>query len=188
MNIYVFSLKKTNKNSVLIFQIVSTIFTIILGTILHFTYQWSNNNALIGLFSAVNESTWEHLKILFFPMLITTIIGYFYFGKTIPNFLCAKTIGIIMAILFTIIFFYTYTGIVGTNFAVLNILTFIFSAILGEYIAYKIIKSNFPCNKPIAILTLITLSVSFILFTFFTPQIGLFKDPLTNKYGITRIT
>ncbi len=185
MNICVFSLKRSDKKSILRFQIISTIFTILLGTILHFTYQWSNNNLLVGAFSAVNESTWEHLKLLFFPMLITTIIGYFYFGKTIPNFLCAKTIGIIVAILFTIIFFYTYTGIIGTNFAVLNILTFIFSAVLGEYIAYKIIKSNFLCNKPIAILTLITLFVCFILFTFFTPKIGLFEDPLTGNYGIT---
>lgn len=186
MNIYVFSLKRFDKKSILIFQIVSTIFTIILGTILHFTYQWSNENLLVGLFSAINESTWEHLKLLFFPMLITTIIGYFYFGKTIPNFLSAKTIGIIVAILFTIIFFYTYTGIIGTNFAVFNILAFIFSAVLGEYIAYRIMTSNFPCNKTITILTLITLLVCFILFTFYAPKIGLFKDPITNKYGITK--
>ena len=126
MNIYFFSLKRFDKKSILIFQIISVIFTIILGTFLHFTYEWSNENLLVGLFSAINESTWEHLKLLFFPMLITTIIGGFYFGKTISNFLCAKTIGIIASILFTIIFFYTYTGIIGTNFAVLNILTFIF--------------------------------------------------------------
>ena len=185
MNIYVFSLKRFDKKSILIFQIISAIFTIVLGTILHFTFLWSDKNLLVGAFSAVNESTWEHLKLLFFPMLITTIIGYFYFYKTIPNFLCAKTIGIIVAILFTIIFFYTYTGIIGTNFAVLNILTFIFSAILGEYIAYKIMISNFPCNKTISIITLIILFICFILFTFFTPQIGLFKDPLTDNYGIT---
>jgi len=36
---------------------------------------------LIASFSAVNESVWEHLKLLFFPMLLTTIIGYFYIGK-----------------------------------------------------------------------------------------------------------
>lgn len=183
MNIYFFNLRFANK-SIIIFQILSAIFTIILGTILHFTYQWSNKNIFVGAFSAVNESTWEHLKLLFFPMLITIITGYFYIGNYIPNFLCAKTIGIITAISFTTIFFYTYTGILGTNFAVLNILTFIFSAILGEYVAYKLIISNSPCNKSIAILTLIILFVCFILFTFFTPKIGLFKDPVTKRYGI----
>lgn len=186
MNICVFALKRFNQKSVLTFQIVSAIFTIILGTILHFTYEWSNENLLVGAFSAVNESTWEHLKLLFFPMLITTIIGYFYIGKNIPNFICSKTIGIIVAILFTIIFFYTYTGILGTNFAVLNILTFIFSAILGEFIAYKLMFSIFESNNNIAIIFLIILLLSFIIFTYSAPQIGLFKDPVTNTYGIQK--
>ena len=100
-----------NRTNLIKFQIFSAIFVIILGTILHFTYTWSKNNSLIGLFSAINESTWEHLKLLFFPMLITTTIGYFIFQDSFPNFLCSKTIGIIIAMLFTVIFFYTYTGI-----------------------------------------------------------------------------
>ena len=167
----------SSKKLLLRLQIISVIFTIILGTILHFTYNWSNENFLVGTFSAVNESTWEHLKLLFFPMLISTIIGYFYIGKKMPNFLCAKTIGIITAMLFTIIFFYTYTGILGTNFDILNILTFVFAVIIGEYITYKIILSYFSCNKKIAIIILILLFLSFIIFTYIPPKIGLFKSP-----------
>ena len=175
-----------DKKAILIFEIASTIFTIILGTMLHYTYKWSNKNPLVGAFSAVNESTWEHLKLLFFPMLITTIVGYFYIAEFIPNFLCAKTIGIIVAMLFTVIFFYTYTGILGRNYAVLNILTFIFSAILGEYVADKLMFSVFESNNNICIAILTMLFLSFIFFTFSPPKIGLFKDPLTGKYGIQK--
>ena len=64
-------------------QIMTAIIGIILGTIFHFTYEWSGKKVIIGLFSAVNESTWEHLKLLFFPMLITTFIGYFFFNTII---------------------------------------------------------------------------------------------------------
>jgi len=176
----------SHKKSILIFQIASAIFAMILGTLLHFTYEWSNGNLLVASFSAVNESTWEHLKILFFPMLITTIIGCFYFGGNVPNFLCAKTIGIITALLFTTSFFYTYTGILGTNIALLNILSFFIAIILGEYVAYKVILSYFSCNKKFAIISLITLTLCFILFTYITPQIGLFKDPISGGYGITK--
>ena len=172
------------QKSVFRFQIISTIFVIILGTLLHFTYNWSNNNPLVGAFSAVNESTWEHLKLIFFPMLITIIIGYFYIGKDVPNFLCAKTLGIITSILFTIIFFYTYSGILGTNFAFLNILTFLISVVIGEYIAYKFMISNLSCNKILSIFLLLLLLFSFIFFTYFTPKIGLFEDPVTCYYGI----
>ena len=173
-----------NQKLILKFQIISTIFVIILGTLLHFTYNLSNNNLLVGAFSAVNESTWEHLKLIFFPMLLTTIVGYFYIGKNIPNFLCSKTLGIITSIFFTITFFYTYTGILGTNFAFLNILTFIISIILGEYVAYKFMISNLSCNKTLSIILLLLLLFSFIFFTYFTPKIGLFKDPVTRQYGI----
>ena len=174
----------SHKKSILIFQIVSSIFAMILGTLLHFTYEWSGENLLIASFSAVNESTWEHLKILFFPMLITTIIGCLYFCDSVPNFLCAKTIGIITALIFTTSFFYTYAGILGTNIAILNIISFFIAIIIGEYVAYKIVISYFSCNKKIAIISLIILLLCFIIFTYNTPQIGLFKDPITNGYGI----
>ena len=112
------------KKKIIRFQIFSVIFTWILGTILHFLYEWSGDNKIIASFSAVNESTWEHLKLVFFPMLITTIVGFLVIGKDNKKFWCAKTIGIILAMSFIIVFFYTYTGIIGTNFAILDIGSF----------------------------------------------------------------
>ena len=93
------------KNNILKFTILSGIFVMILGTLLHFIYEWSGDNIFVASFSAVNESTWEHLKLLFFPMLLTTIIGYFYLRKNYPNFLCARLLGILTALLFTVVFF-----------------------------------------------------------------------------------
>lgn len=173
-----------NKNPLLKFQILSVIFAGILGTILHFTYEWSNQNILVGTFSSVNESTWEHLKLAFLPTLITTIIGYFIFKDTRFNFLCAKTLGILVTLSFIIIFFYTYTGIIGKDIPILSIGSFFVSIILGEYLAYKIINSNYSCDNSIAMIVLTLLFVCFVNFTFFPPKIGLFKDPLTNTFGI----
>ncbi len=159
------------------YQIFSIIFTFILGTLLHFTYDWSNQNSIVGIFSAINESTWEHLKLLFFPMLLTTIIGYFYFGKKVPNFVCSKTIGILTSIIFTIVFFYTYTGILGKNIAFIDISSFFIATILGEILSYLLIINNFKCNNKIAIIVLIIFIGLFAWFTFSPPNIGLFKDP-----------
>ena len=64
------------KKKIIRFQIFSVIFTWILGTILHFLYEWSGDNKIIASFSAVNESTWEHLKLVFFPT-IPRITTYF---------------------------------------------------------------------------------------------------------------
>ncbi len=177
------------KKKILRFQIFSVIFTWILGTILHFLYEWSGDNKIIASFSAVNESTWEHLKLVFFPMLVTTIIGFFVIGKDNNKFWCAKTLGIILAMSFIVVFFYTYTGIIGTNFAILDIGSFFVAVILGEYVAYKIMTNEeykLKCNKRIAVIGLICILLCFIIFTYLPPHIGLFKDPISNGYGIQK--
>ena len=174
-----------NKEQIRKYQIFSVILTFILGTLLHFTYKWSGENKIVAIFSAVNESTWEHLKLLYFPMLISTIIGYLFIGKQIPNFLCSKIIGILVAIGFTIVFFYTYAGVLGKNVAIINILSFFIAAILGEFTSYALMVNNFKCKNNIYAIILIVIFISFMMFTFHTPKIGLFKDPVNENYGIT---
>lgn len=168
------------------FHIISGIVVMILGTLLHFTYNWSRANPFIAIFSSINESTWEHLKLLFFPMLLTTIIGSLFFFKSSNSFLCARVLGIFISISFTIIFFYTYSGIFGKNIPIVDISSFFFSVIIGEYISYNFIKNNTACNRLLAITAIFFLSVLFLIFTFIPPHIGLFKDPITETYGIQK--
>jgi len=172
-------------------QIYSIIFSIILGTILHFTFNLFSNNLFIASFSAVNESTWEHLKLVFFPMLIFSIIEYLFLKNKLNKniYVFSKSISIIFAIFFITIFFYTYTGIIGTNFFVFDIFSFLFAITFGEFICYKILLKNIKINnkiKNIFIIILILLLFCFILFTYFTPHINYFKDPITNQYGIIK--
>lgn len=162
-------------------QIVAVLFTLILGTLLHFTYEWSGNNQIVGTFSAINESTWEHIKLLFFPMLIFAIFEGINIYKEINNYIEAKTIGIIFGMLFITVFFFTYTGIIGTNFAVLDIGSFFVGVILSEIIAYKIMKmKSFSTNKTkrISIILIIIITLCFIIFTFNPPNINYFRDPV----------
>lgn len=64
-----------------IFLIIGAVFTIITGTLLHFVYEWSGESLFVGIFSPINESVWEHLKLLFFPMSVWILIGYLFLGK-----------------------------------------------------------------------------------------------------------
>jgi len=170
-------------------QIITVIICLILGILLHFTYEWSGENAIVGLFSAVNESTWEHLKLAFFPMLLMAIIGYFVIGKRTNNYWLAQAIGIITAITFIVTFFYTYRGVLGKNIDVLNIGSFCVAVILGEFVTYKILKSRKTYNAElVSIIFLVILFFSFILYTFYPPQIPLFQDPISGDYGIQSLT
>ena len=164
---------------------ISIIFSLIVGTILHFLFEWSGKNAFVGSFSAVNESIWEHLKLSFFPMLIIAIIGYYLFGKKEPNYIKGNCIGIIFSLVFTVVMFYIYSGIIGNNFGIVNIIIFILSIILGETISYKIVGIEKESDQLIYLLLIIILFIAFILFTYFPPKIGIFRDPISGGYGIS---
>lgn len=178
--------KKVKESKLIKAEIIVTVISLLLGTLLHFAYEGLGENFIIGTFSAVNESVWEHLKLIFYPMLITAIIQYFFVKKITHNYVEAKTIGIFAAISFTVISFYTYTGIIGTNFLFLDILIFIISIILGEWIAYKLMKreeESTTTTKILAGIILVFLLFCFIMFTYFPPEVNLFRDITTGQYG-----
>ena len=89
--------------------------------------------------------------------------------------------------LFITVCFYTYTGILGTNYSSINIIIFILSVILAEYVTYKKMNSISTCNPKNSIIILLILLISFILFTYSTPKINYFKNPISNEYGLNTI-
>ena len=62
------------KNSFFKWQLIGFVTTVICGVLLHFLYEWSGESIWVAPISAVNESTWEHMKLLFIPMFIFAII------------------------------------------------------------------------------------------------------------------
>lgn len=157
-------------------EIIGFIFTAVLGTLLHFTYEWSGKNNFVGLFSAVNESTWEHLKLLFIPAAIFSVIEYFTDGRDFQGFLTVKASGIWIGIISIITLYYTYTGIIGRNFMWLDILIFFIGCAVVSLYTLKYADRNFGSNFA-GILLLSVSAVVFFVFTFFPPDIGLFKIP-----------
>lgn len=158
----------------------------ILGTINHFLFEIFNNSIIIGLFCPVNESIWEHEKLLFFPYILWSTIEYFLLKKP-KSFFPAKAAGIICAIAFNIAFYYTYTGVSGTHSMFFDILSFYLAAGLSFIISYMIMKNCGNNNLIIsnsAVLLIIMIAAVFFIFTFAPPLIPLFKDPLTSTYGI----
>ena len=110
--------------------------------------------------------------------------SFFIKNKT-NNYWFAQATGILFSIAFITVFFYTYTGIIGTNFAVIDILSFIISILLGEYIIYKLLLSKKEYNvEKISIILIFALLLSFIVYTFFPYQIQYFKDPIDGGYGV----
>ena len=159
--------------------------TSIVGTLLHFLYGWLGEAVWIAPVSGVNESTWEHMKLIFWPMLLFAIVQSFFFRDQ-KNFWCIKLRGIFYALSLIPILFYTYNGVVGKSPDWLNIAIFFISAAAAYiYEARMLYKNEIVCKKPkLAIAALAIIAALFVAFTFLTPELAIFKDPISGSYGI----
>ena len=77
-------------------HIAGAFFTIVFGSLDHFFYHWSGEHPLVAAFSAVNESTWEHLKLLAAPVLLFSIFESIAYGRFRGGFLPAKVLSLIL--------------------------------------------------------------------------------------------
>ena len=173
------------KRTIWIWQLFGFATTSLGGTLLHFLYDWMGKSPLIAPFSGVNESTFEHMKLLFWPMLIFAVIESFFF-REYEIFWCVKLRGTLLGLALIPVLFYTYNGVIGKSPDFVNILIFFVSAAIAYvYETRKLNENTTFCPDsriPIAILCVIALL--FTVFTFRTPKIGIFQDPLTEEYGI----
>ncbi|MBQ9805562.1 MAG: hypothetical protein IJW49_03535 [Clostridia bacterium] len=173
------------ERSIGLWQLLGFAVTSLGGTILHFLYDWLGEAAWISPLSGVNESTWEHMKLLFWPMLIFAVVQSFFFPDR-DDFWSVKLRGILLGITLIPVLFYTYNGVIGKSPDWINIVIFFISAAVSYLFETRLFhdeKLRHQSPKP-AIAMLSVLALLFVVFTFFTPEIGIFQDPLTGSYGI----
>ena len=173
------------KRSMNLWQLMGFAVTSLGGTLLHFLYDWLGKAIYVAPFSGVNESTWEHMKLLFWPMFIYAIVQSFFFSDR-ADFWCVKLKGTLAGLILIPVFFYTYNGVIGRSPDWINIaIFFICAAIAYIYEAQLFKKGSSGCKSEIlAFCTLCVIAILFVVFTFKTPELGIFKDPITGTYGI----
>ncbi len=153
----------------------------ITGFIFHFLYNFSGKNPVVGAFTPVNESIWEHLKLLFFPYVIYMTAEFIIFGKNIRGFLFARIIGLLAGLIFIPTAFYTYTGITGSDFLIADIIIYFLAVYISFMSSEKRLSKGFEKNSPKtipAVIIILCLTILFIGFTFYTPDAPIFISPV----------
>ena len=162
-----------------------TVFGVLLGTGLHFTYSWSGSAWAVAFFSAVNESPWEHLKLYLYPVLLYALVEWSVV-RDLRRLLFAKLAQELTGMLLILAFFYTYTGSLGIENVLVDILTFVVAMALGYWVSLRLLVS--PERAPLPAWTsavAIAMIVAFFcVATFAPPHLPLFLDHNTSRYGI----
>lgn len=158
-------------------HIAGFLFTCIAGSLLHFVYDWSGQNSIVAAFAATNESTWEHLKLLWVPLVLFSAVEFFLYGRKKKNFLCVKYLSAVVGMTFITVAFYTYAGVLGKNIDFINIALYFVGAALSWRFSYKYMRTerfSSPVCVPVCRVLAALTVVLFIVFSYAPPDLGIF--------------
>ena len=168
------------KNEIKRWYIFGAVFIALGGTALHFLYDITGQNSIAALFGSVNESTWEHLKLYFWPTLFWGAAASVAFGWKLCNFIPALAAAELGGMLTILILYYTCTGILGFGIAFLNVIIFYLGAASGMFLSYSLLISGRGASRSAAAVSasvIAALGVCFAVFTNNPPDLGLFREP-----------
>ena len=169
-------------------KIVGIFVSFILAIILHFIYSWYPSTFL-SVIAPVNESIWEHMKLIITASLIFSIFEYFIYKKrkiVVNNFIFSYAIASILSIIVYLIIYIPLDNIFGHKvYIAIGLLFLIF--IFLQFISYYIINSkDISHSGEIGMLLIIIVYFVFGYFTYHPPRINLFYDYMNNGYGIIK--
>jgi hypothetical protein len=161
----------------------------LVGTIFHFLYDFSNNNIFIGMFTPVNESVWEHCKMVVIPIVSFYLIYYILNKNNLDKdkWFLSCLVSLVTAIITIPMLYYFYTQAFGTEILIIDILILLLSITFGQLLGIHFYNHANQVNSYKSIFLIMIIILIFIIFTFNPPKLPLFIDPITNSYGINMI-
>ncbi len=176
------------KNTILRWELSGIPIIFLAGSLLHFVFKWTGEWKPVALLAAVNESTWEHLKLAFWPGMGFALLEYLSLRRRARGLWTAKAFGLLAMPMVIVVGFYGYTAILGRHVLFADILLFALAVAIGQLVSHHIMQSGkfSPAAQRYAILALVLLIFSFSLLTFYPPRIFLFQDPNSYQYGILK--
>ncbi len=158
--------------------VISALAVILAGSFLHFAWELSGKSEIVAVFAAINESTWEHLKMAFWPSLVAGLLHRFLYGR-LPGLLAAIAAAALIPPVLIVAFFYGYTSLTGDNILAADIGIFAAAIFLGQLAGHSLIGRHFSTYVRIgAAILIIAATVAFSVLTFMPPDHFLFEDPL----------
>lgn len=161
--------------------VASAAFVVTAGSLLHFAWEWSGRNPVVAVFAAVNESTWEHLKLAFWPALLLAPVQRSLYGRP-PGWLVATALRALLPPFAIVCTFYGYTALLGTHLLVLDIATFVVAVVIGEVVGHRVMpREHGSAVRSTAGGALILATAAFATLSFQPPAFFLFEDPAEER-------
>ncbi len=166
-------------------KIISIVGIFLVSALLHFIYDWFPN-FFTSLFFPVNESIWEHNKIIVGSFLILAIIEKIYYKKR-KNVIFAEVISALVCMtLVMLIFTPVYLYILKTNDnMIVTFAIFIIAITISQIVSYHLLqKEYYPRLEELGVILFVIFFLINIIFTYYPPKFAIFYDYTNQIYGL----
>lgn len=170
-------------------EIAGFVFVGAMGVLLHFLFDWTGGNTLVAAFAGVNDSTWEHMKLLYLPYFVFTMVQFTAFAEPFRNFFAVKATAGLVGLLLIPLLHYTIAGMFGAPPDWVNVAIFFVADAVMYFVSDRLLNAYALRGgiwQLLGFALLWALMFAFIFFTYRTPQLPLFRDPTTFQYGIPK--
>lgn len=166
--------------------LISVPFLFLLGSLFHFAYEFSKKKLIVGLFTPVNESMFEHSKLLLVPLSFFYFISYFFVKDCVDinNYFLAMLVSIVFSIITMVCFYYTYKEIIGKSYLWVDIFDLFLSLFIGQVLANHVYEYSGGIYFVISISLVILIFIVYIYLTFKPFKVPFFYDKKNKIYGI----
>lgn len=166
------------------FYVSNTILTFSLAVISHFIYNWIPNS-ITSIFFPVNESIWEHMKLLLTPYMIDILLLYLVFQKTnivYHNYLFSGIISSLFSIILYLVIYIPIYNVIG-NYLIVDILLLFIVIFVSQFSLFNLLKKAKSYNN-FALVIIIIIYIVFGYLTYNPLHNYLFYDEKNDMYGI----
>jgi hypothetical protein len=181
--------RSVDRRLIILWEAGALVVIVFVASALHFLYELSGFQPWATLFGSVNESTWEHLKLFYWPAFIYALVQHAYTRDRVNNFWWAKAAAIITAPLVLMLSFYFYLGIslpmYGRGFLWADIGTGVLGVLVGNIVSYRIMTAP-EMGKVFAragLAICVVIGAMFIAFTYYPPRIFILENFARYKYS-----
>jgi len=167
-------------------EAIGVAFVILIGSALHFAFEWSGNFRPLAIIAAVNESIWEHLKLAFWPGFAWALIQFTLHRNIGSRIFPIKGIALLVTSVLIATVFTSYTAVLQQNYLALDIGTFILAVLAGSAVSGRLLVAS-NLSKVLNIsgwVLLVSQLFAFSAFTFYPPDMSIFTDPRSGLRGI----
>lgn len=169
------------------FYVAGFFFIILLAVLFYFAFEWSGQHRFVALFSPVNGSLWENLKLGLWPAVFFSFIEFIGYGFRNKNFFIAKAVAFYLIVIFMASFYTAYTAILDRRILLMDIAVLLFSVMIGQSISYRVMvkagKSS-PNARIFSFILILLIILAFTILTYYPIRHALFMDPVSGSYGI----